>query len=67
MQTVKSLIVLAVLMQSLAGIAGEHVRSDGNGGYYTDEGHYRSDGRGGLYKPDGGHQRSDGRGGYYDD
>ena len=47
--------------------AMDHYRSDGRGGYYTNDGkHIRSDGRGGYYHPDGSHSRSDGRGGYYD-
>ena len=45
----------------------DHLRDDGMGGFYTDEGHIRSDGMGGYYLPNGDHQRSDGMGGYYTD
>ena len=42
----------------------EHIRNDGMGGFYTDNGHVRSDGFGGYYTNDD-HVRSDGLGGYY--
>ena len=41
-----------------------HLRSDGNGGFFTEQGHIRSDGRGGFFTPDE-HVRSDGRGGFF--
>ena len=37
----------------------EHIRNDGMGGFYTDNGHVRSDGFGGYYTNDD-HVRSDG-------
>ena len=42
----------------------DHIRSDGNGGYFTSDGHIRSDGNGGFFTPDG-HIRSDGNGGFF--
>ena len=42
----------------------DHIRSDGNGGFYTTDEHVRSDGMGGFYTSDG-HVRSDGNGGFY--
>jgi hypothetical protein len=34
-------------------------------GYFTQEGHYQSDGKGGYFAPDGKHIQSDGMGGWY--
>lgn len=59
---------IAVLITSWClsfSVFAEHIRSDGFGGFYTDEGHVRDDGFGGYYMPDGSHVRSDGFGGYY--
>ena len=44
---------------------GGHVSSDGSGGYWTREGHVSSDGSGGYWTPGGGHVSSDGNGGYW--
>ncbi len=41
---------------------GDHIRSGGMGGYYTDEGHYRSDDMDEYYTTGGDHQRSEGIG-----
>ncbi len=60
-----SAFLVVILIFSVCASAGDHIRSDGFGGYYTNEGHYRNDGFGGLYTPGGGHQRSDGFGGWY--
>ena len=61
----KLLILSIALSLPLAQACAEHIRSDGMGGFYTDQGHVRSDGMGGYYHPNGDHQRSDGFGGYY--
>ena len=62
----KTLIILpAFALFAAPAIAGDHYRSDGNGGYYSNEEYYRSDSNGGFYTPGGGHQRSDGNGGLY--
>lgn len=45
---------IAVLITSWClsfNVFAEHIRSDGFGGFYTDEGHVRDDGFGGYYLP----------------
>lgn len=45
---------IAVLITSWClsfSVFAEHIRSDGFGGFYTDEGHVRDDGFGGYYLP----------------
>ena len=61
-----SVLVLAALSALLISqtATAHHLRSDGNGGFFTEQGHIRSDGRGGFFTPDE-HVRSDGRGGYF--
>jgi len=63
MKSVTSLITILLLFSLTAE---GRMRSDGSGGYWTDDGHVRSDGSGGFWLPDGGHQRSDGSGGFWD-
>ena len=59
----KLFLILCLIILSIPAFA-EHIRSDGMGGFYTDNDHIRSDGMGGYYTNEG-HIRSDGMGGYY--
>jgi hypothetical protein len=60
------LVLLLVFVSRLAFAAGDHILSDGMGGYFTpDGGHIQSDGRGGYFAPDGKHIQSDGMGGWF--
>ncbi len=63
----KTLLTILVLLASTFCYAyGEHIMSDGSGGYYMPNGeHIMSDGSGGLYLPNGEHMMSDGSGGFY--
>lgn len=58
-------ILVTILISHLAFASGDHIQSDKIGGYFTQEGHYRSDGRGCFFTPDGKHMQSDGMGGWY--
>lgn len=56
---------MAALMSLNQVSLAAHAVTDGEGGLYTEEGHYSSDGEGGFYTPDGEHVMSDEAGGFY--
>ena len=60
----KKIFIILSLFILVVPTFAEHIRPDGMGGYFTDNGHIRSDGMGGYFT-DNGHIRSDGMGGFY--
>ena len=56
--------ILVLMFLPTISFAFEHIRSDGNGGYWNGNNHIRSDGNGGYWNGNN-HIRSDGNGGYW--
>ena len=48
-----TLLLTIVLELSSSTLSGEHISSDGQGGYWTKKGHVSSDGRGGYWTKEG--------------
>ena len=63
----KLLLTTALILPGMGlgiAFAGDHISSDGQGGYWTSCGHVSSDGQGGYWTREG-HVSSDGQGGYW--
>jgi hypothetical protein len=46
-----TLLLTIILALSSSALPGEHITSDGLGGYWTKDGHATSDGQGGFWVP----------------